>query len=476
MGTQRRASQGRANQGRANAVQIEIPFGPHTYTVSQLGAELRALLGEAFPGAWVTGEVQRLRESRNGHVFFELVEKGRGDEVVGKLEAVIWRTDFLRVRRELAGAGQRLAEGLEVRCLAQPDFYAPTGRLQLTVRDVDPVFSLGLLTRRRQETLDALAAAGLLERNKALPLPDVPLAIGLVTSHGSAAYHDFLATLRESGLGFRVWLVHAAVQGREAERDVPGALLAAARMPVDCVVLVRGGGARAELAVFDSRRIAEAIATLRVPVLTGLGHEIDLAVADLVAHSAVKTPTGVAELLVRRAEAAERRLETIAAGLAGCAEERLRRAGEGLGRAERGIAGAAARVARESARVGEAARLLGALAAQRLRHAGAGVERAAAAVAQSAPRLLQRRAREGRALADAIARRAPGQLRRADERCAALARVAAQLSPERVLSRGFSITRTAAGRVLRAPGDASPGERLVTQLAAGTVTSRVEEP
>ena len=282
------AAGGQASGAPGSAtLQIEIPFGPHTYSVSQLGAELKLFLAEAFPGVWVAGEVQRLRESRNGHVFFELVEKGRGDEVVGKLDAVLWRTDHLRVRRELARAGQQLAEGVEVRCLAQPDFYTPTGRLQLTVREIDPVFSLGLMARRRQETLDALAAAGLLERNKALVLPPVPISIGLVTSHGSAAFHDFLATLRDSGFAFRVYLVHVAVQGREAERDVPGALRAAAALPVDCVVLVRGGGARAELAVFDSHRIAEAIATLRVPVLTGLGHEIDLAVADLVAHAAV---------------------------------------------------------------------------------------------------------------------------------------------------------------------------------------------
>lgn len=465
----------RGGAPRHHAVQIEIQFGPNTYTVSQLGAELRLVLGEAFAGVWVAGEVQRLRESRNGHVFFELVEKGRGDEVVGKLEAVIWRTDFQRVRRELQRAGQRLAEGVAVRCFAQADFFPPGGRLQLTVREVDPVFSAGLMAQRRQETLEALAAAGLLERNKALTLPAVPMAIGLVTSQGSAACHDFLATLRESGLGFRVWLVHAAVQGREAERDVPAALRAAAGLPVDCVALVRGGGARSELAVFDSRRIAEAIATLRVPVLTGLGHEIDLAVADLVAHSAVKTPTGAAELLVRRVEAAERQLAATSDGLTRCAEHRLRLAREELGRAEREVSRGAARIARERARVGEAGRLLGTLAGERLRHAGRGVERAGAALAAAAPRVLQRRRRELRQLVTAVARTAPLPARRAAERCAALERIAAQLAPERVLARGFSITRTAGGALLRSAAEAHPGERLLTQLADGTVGSRVEE-
>jgi exodeoxyribonuclease VII large subunit len=456
-------------------LQLGIQFGPHTYTVSQLGNELRMVLGEAFPGVWVMGEVQRLRESRNGHVFFELVEKGHGDEVVGKLEAVIWRTDHQRLRRDLQRAGQRLSEGMEVRCLAQPDFYAPGGRLQLTVREVDPVFSLGMLARRRQETLDALATAGLIERNKGLQLPAVPIAIGLVTSHGSAAFHDFTATLRESGFAFRVFLVHAAMQGREAERDVPAALRAAAALAVDCVVLVRGGGARSELAVFDSRSIAEAIAGLRVPVLTGLGHEIDLAVADLVAHSAVKTPTGVAELLVRRVEGAERQVSTLADGLLRCTEARLRDAREAFGRAERGVSAATARVARERDRLDDATRLLRALATQRLRHAGAGLDRAAGRAAAATPRILERRGRLLAQLADGLVRAAPLPLRRATERRAALERLAAQLAPDRVLARGFSITRDASGKALRRPAQARTGDVLRTELAEGTLSSRVEE-
>src|SRR5581483_3981355 len=244
----------------------QLPLRLHTYTVAELGDEIRAFLGEAFPGVWVSGEVQRLRPSRNGHLYFELVEKGQGDQIVGKLDAVIWRTDLQRLKKELQTTGQELVEGIEVRCLAGVEFYPPGGRMQLCVRELDALFSLGLLARRRQETLAFLAEAGLLERNRALPLSPVPLRIGLVTSHGSAAFHDFVTTLRDSGYCFEVTLVHAAVQGPLAEREVASALRALARLGVDCAVLVRGGGARSDLAAFDSRRIAEAIARLPVPV------------------------------------------------------------------------------------------------------------------------------------------------------------------------------------------------------------------
>ena len=119
------------------------------------------MLVDSFAGLWVAGEVQRARPSQRGHLYFELVEKGRGDRIVGKLDAVLWRTAHQRVRRTLAASGLEIADGHQIRCWARVDFYGPAGRLQLIVQDVDPLFTLGLLERRRRETLAALAAAGL---------------------------------------------------------------------------------------------------------------------------------------------------------------------------------------------------------------------------------------------------------------------------------------------------------------------------
>src|SRR6185295_15972800 len=313
-----------------------LPLFEPTYSVSQLCGEVRDFLGEAFPSVWVVGEAQRVRPSARGHVYFELVEKGERDEIVGKLDAVIWKTDFAKVQRLLAASEQRLTDGVQVRCRASLDFYAPSGRLQLCVREVDPAFTLGLLERRRRETLAALTAAGLLERNRSLPLADLPLSIALITSRGSAAYHDFLSGLAESGYGFRVLFVHAAMQGREAEREVVFALRALAGTRVDCAVLIRGGGSRTDLAAFDSRAIAEAIAHAPFPVLTGLGHEIDQAIADLAAHTCFKTPTKVAEFLVERVARADQELEDLRRGLLREALEPLRAGREALGRAEPG--------------------------------------------------------------------------------------------------------------------------------------------
>ena len=333
---------------------------------------------------WVAGEVARCKQGARGHVYFELIEKGEHDSIVGKLDAVIWNADFQRVKRMLAATGQRLADGVQIRCRGNLDFYGAAGRLQLTIREVDPAFTLGLLELRRRETLAALEAAGLMARNRALALPELPLALALVTSEGSAAYHDFLSGLRESGYGFRVLFVHAAVQGRDSEREVVSALrtLAALQattartattainaMRIDCAVLIRGGGSKTDLAAFDSRAIAEAIALAPFPVLTGLGHEIDRSIADLVAHTALKTPTKVAEFLVGRVARLDDAVEELRRALRRDALAPLARAREALGRAERGVSLARLRLAGAGAHVEEHARTLARLGRSALRAA-----------------------------------------------------------------------------------------------------------
>lgn len=472
------------------------PLDP-TYTVSALCDEVRTFLGEAFSSLWVAGEVQRFRESQRGHVYFELVEKDAADGVCGKLEAVIWARDWQRVRRALAASGQRVEEGTAIRCRGGIDFYGVGGRLQLVVRDVDPVFTLGMLERRRRETLAALEAAGLLDSNRALPLPEPPLSIALVTSHGSAAYHDFLATLGESGYGFRVLSIHASVQGQRAEREIVSALALAGGSGADCVVLIRGGGARSDLAVFDSRGVAEAVARSPLPVLTGLGHEIDEAIADRVAHLASKTPTKVAELLVERVARCDRAAAELAAGLARAARERLRAGREALGRAERGVALGRTRLAAAAERLEERARRLARATDRLLVHAAARRRELGRRLALAAPRLPAREARRAERLARRLATAAPrlavrdrraaealahrlsvlGQLRlrAAAARVGDLDRLVRQLAPQRMLARGFSITRDAAGRALTDPARVAVGDAISTELAGGGLTSRVEK-
>ncbi len=451
-----------------------------TYRVSELGQALENFLGEAFSGLWVGGEVQRPFLSRNGHLYFQLVEKGPAQRVIGSVSAVIFRNDLLRVRRFLRAAGVNLEDGQSLRCLGRVGFYAPQGQLQLIVNEVDPLFALGALAHKRKQTLMALAQAGLLDANAGLELPAVPLALGVVTSAQSAAAEDLLATLRSSGYRFSVTLIDTAVAGQRAEHQVTLAIarldraVRSGRLRLDAYVLVRGGGARSDLQVFDSPRIAEAVARAERPVLTGLGHEIDQAIADRVAHRAFKTPTGVAEFLCQRVAAEEARLEHLrrqllqaarrravdarraeadARGRLRLSGQRLLRAGDRLHHlAERLSASSRLRLDRALRDASDLGRRLGTTWPRRL-------ERAEAARRQRAQRLVE------------VARaRTVAERRRLD----ATARLCAELSPERVLARGFSLTRDHAGRIVRSSAEVAAGDLLRTALSAGFIDSRVE--
>jgi exodeoxyribonuclease VII large subunit len=452
-----------------------FPLLEPTYSVAQLCGEVKEFLGEAFSSVWVVGEAQRVRPSGRGHVYFELIEKGDRDEIVGKLDAVIWKGDFLKIQRLLAASEQKLVDGVQVRCRGSLDFYAPSGRLQLCVREVDPAFTLGLLERRRRETLAALAAAGLLERNRALPFADLPFSIALITSHGSAAYHDFLSGLVESGYGFRVLFFHAAMQGRESEREVVSALAALAGLPIDCAVLIRGGGSRTDLAAFDSRAIAEAIARAPFPVLTGLGHEIDQSIADLTAHTAFKTPTKVAEFLIERIARADAGVEELRRRLLREAMEPLRAGREALGRAERGVSLARMRLNAAGGRIDEHARTLARLGRSALRDAERRGDALRGRLVELAPRRLAAAGRERLRAGERIAGAGRAQVREATATLQGVERLCRQLAPERTLERGFSLTRDAAGRLVRHPAQARPGDTVTTRVAGGDFKSRVEE-
>lgn len=320
-----------------------------TYTVGELTAAINRQLRSGFgAGVWVTGEISGRRDS-GAHTYFSLVEDLDGSK------ATLSVSLFANVKRTitpmLAANRLELTDGTKVRVFGTLDVYAPSGRLSLKVSAFDPTFTLGDITAARDAVLARLAAADLLDANARVSMPMVPLRIGLVTSVDSAAWHDFIDEITRSGHGFHVIAVDARVQGDQAEEMVAAGIGTVVSHGVDVVVVIRGGGARNDLAAFDTEGIARAIATCPVPVITGVGHEIDRTVADEVAHTALKTPTACADWLVDRVsafvEGVESRAATVAArthaAVARSAErlrsrtERLSKASHALDRATRGI-------------------------------------------------------------------------------------------------------------------------------------------
>jgi exodeoxyribonuclease VII large subunit len=450
-----------------------------TYSVVQLNSMVGEAVRRAQPEElWVKGEVQNLR-TRNGHTYFKLVEKaGQSERIQGRLDVALFKDDAPKVRKALKEVpGAALGDDVEVRIKGRVRIYPPTGQYQLVMSGIDPVFTVGRLAANRDRVLRTLDAEGLLGANARLQLAPVPLRVGLITSRGSAAYHDFVDELLRSPYAWRVGVVDVAVQSAGAAQRIKWALGQLSQHRVDVVVIARGGGSRADLAPFDTELVARAIAAMDVPVITGVGHEIDRSVADEVSWSACKTPTACAQLLVGRVDAFVGALDHASHQVAARARQRMAVAGRELEHAaHRARRSATAAVAREHTRLDRAHGRLDELARRRTVDLGAHLDTCARRLAE----LGRRATRDRRTVLDVrereLATHAQHHLSRAELRLARSEGIVRALDPRRVLERGYSITRDADGRVVRHAADVGVGTQIQTELAEGRVVSRVEEP
>ncbi|MCU1454400.1 MAG: xseA [Acidimicrobiales bacterium] len=427
-----------------------------TWKVAELAAHLSRLMAGAFPDdLWVEGQIRNLSRAPNGHVYFQLTDPvAAGAAPTSQLGVVLLQAERRHVNELLmrAGGAVRMDDGIEVRIAGRLRWWSPRGTVQLRMTSIDPEFTLGRLTADRDRTLAALAAAGLLTANAALPFPAVPLRVGLVTSDGSAAHADFLAELGASGYAFTVRLADARTQGAGSEPSIVAALERLAREPLDVVALVRGGGARTDLVAFDTERVARAIAAMAVPVLTGIGHEIDRSIADEVAHTSFKTPTAVAAALVDRVRAFLTGVDDLWAATARVAVQRLD--------------GAEALVAERSRRVARSAD-------RALAHHAAVIDAAPGRLGRGTTRGLDRQSARLEALTERVLAGAGRWLDRSERDVVALDLRLRAHDVDRALRRGWSITRDAAGRVVRSVDQVPAGATMQTQVADGILTSQV---
>jgi exodeoxyribonuclease VII large subunit len=258
---------------------------------------LQPYIGKLF---WVKAEISSGRE-RGGSFYCDLVETSDSGEIIAQMRCTIWSRDLANIRKKFRDYDLDLIldDGTVVglRCSIQ---YSPRYGLSLKVFDADPTFALGELELKKKEILDRLKKEGLLEPNKKLFVPTLPIKIGLITSKNSAAANDFIKTLRQSAFGFRIYLADSIVQGNQTEKSVINAMGLLEKLKLELVVIIRGGGSKTELFSLDNEEIARNIAAYKYPVWTGIGHEIDVSILDHVANRFFKTPTAVAEELVAR--------------------------------------------------------------------------------------------------------------------------------------------------------------------------------
>lgn len=450
-----------------------------TYTVAELTRRIGRALDDAFPDdVWVTGEISGLNRSR-GHVYFELVDPSDepGQPTSALLSVALFKMNKDVVNRTLKREGfARMENGVRVRIRCAVSFTERNGRLQLRMTGIDPAYTLGQQAVDRERVLRALRAEGLVGRNAQLDLPLVPLRVGLVTSAGSAAYHDFVHEIESSGYAFHVHFVDAKVQGVGAAEQVMRALRHLARLDLDVIALVRGGGSRADLVTFDGEQLARTIARLEVPVLTGVGHEVDRGIADDVAHTAYKTPTACAVALVNAVrtfrddvEALWHEIDRVAQAILREHHDDLRVNARACARSVRAaLRGASTDADNVAARVAREATHTLTRAEQRIerrRDRSAGAAREHVARGQSRLEQAQHRVRT----------RAPRELTSAQRQLDLTEARLRALDPTRLLARGWTITRRDDGALVRSVHDIVPGATMVTRLVDGELHSVAQQ-
>ena len=406
--------------------------GEATLSVREFIKLVNGALNRGFGGGvWVQGEVSKWRVIGQ-NAYCQLVEN-EGTRTLGTLELSFFNQNLARVMKTLRDHRVAMKDGIKVRVFGRPNVWDQAGKFSLVVTSIDPRFTLGDMQASRDAVIKKLKAAGLYDENRQRELAEMPLRVGVITSVGTAAWHDVMSRFEASNLPFQLKVANVRVQGEVAVGPIVDALWAlGSRDDIDAIMMIRGGGSKTDLACFDAEQIAAAIAQCPLPVLTGIGHEIDVSIADEVAHRNFTTPTACAAFLIDRV------LELVSG--AESAWDSIAR----LGRTQLDLA--------ES-------RLLERAGNIRTRAIGA-VERENAKLAVAAHR---------------VAARPLVVLASAEQGLASLEARTRLLDPVNTMARGWSITRAADGSTIRSAAQAKPGDKLVTIVGDGTISSTVAE-
>lgn len=453
--------------------------GCETLSLYELNATIRATLQHTMSGIYrVIAEISELRVASNGHCYLELVQKeSGGHSIVAKARAMIWRNIYVATSTAFERAtGQLLGVGIKVLVEVKVDFHELYG-YSLQVVGIDPSYTLGDLAQRRRAIIRQLEEDGVIDLNKELPLPQVIRRVAIISSKTAAGFGDFCNQLEQSSFDFDVKLFPAIMQGDRVEASVIEALnnIAAQAEQWDVVVIIRGGGATTDLHGFDNYLLAANVAQFPLPVFTGIGHERDDTIVDLVAHTRFKTPTAVAAYLIERRQGEADRLAAL--------QQRLAEA------VNRHLVACNHRIDEVAARIQLSATRLIAQKHQEYAHLSHRYELAATrSVSRERERLYRTSARMEMAVLRSLQLAGqqldvyPQRLRLAvnhllqqqHTRHEQLVRALRLAGPDRILALGFSITFSN-GKPVRNAAELQPGDELVTRMYHGEVKSIVKE-
>lgn len=435
-------------------------------SVTRLVREARAVLEGSFPLLWVQGEISNLSRPASGHLYFSLKDE------LSQVRCALFRNERLRLRFDPAN-GQMVLGRVRV------SLYEPRGDFQLIVEHLEPAGE-GALRQAFEWLKQKLALEGLFDAAHKVPLPRFPRQVGVITSPSGAALRDVLSVLRRRHSGLGVILYPAQVQGAGAVEELIRALrIANQRAECDVLILCRGGGSLEDLMAFNDEGLARALFASRIPVVTGIGHEIDFSIADFVADHRAPTPSAAAELVspnraewLHRLTALDQRGYRAMRLLLHRLESRRQQLDQRLARGH-----PRQRLQQGSQRLDELERRLANSLSARLHATRVRLEAAAARLAGQQPGArLEHSRRQMRTLHERLILAMARQRQAAQQRLSRNLELINALSPLATLSRGYSLTRLEADhRILRRSDQVAPGDCIRTSLALGSLLSRVEQ-
>lgn len=432
------------------------------YTVTRLNREVRAVIEGNFGAVWLEGEISNLARPASGHWYFTLKDPS------AQVRCAMFRMRAQQVRF-------RVTDGAQVLVYARVGMYEPRGEFQLVVENMEPAGE-GLLRAKFEQLKKKLAAEGLFESAAKRPLPAWPRAVGVVTSATGAALRDIVHVLGRRNPGVPIVVYPCAVQGAAAVPDIVAAIAAAnRRAEVEVLIVGRGGGSLEDLWAFNEEAVVRAVRASVIPVVSGIGHEIDFTLTDFAADVRAATPSAAAEICAPDRADVLRRFALLEARLARAAEHQLALAGSRLNGALARLRHPGRRLEEHAQRLDELTRRLpqalhGLLALRRSRLA-----QASAALAAATPaRRLQLYAERLRAQQLRLHAVMPAYLERRRARLRETERTLHAVSPAATLERGYAIVRTENGDIARDAAQFTPGARLDAQLARGRVGAVVD--
>ncbi|MBR2103944.1 MAG: exodeoxyribonuclease VII large subunit [Bacteroidales bacterium] len=297
------------------------PIPDQAISLYGLTTLIRRTIDQGLPSAYiVVAEIQSLSVNRSGHAYLDLVEKSEGgDQIIAQARATIWASQFRMIRAYFESTtGRQLQSGIKIMVKAKVTFHEIYG-LSLNITDILPEYTAGEIAMQRQRTINQLKSEGVFDMNKGLALPRLVQRIAVISSATAAGYGDFVKQLQGNQYGYKFFttLFEASVQGDGAASSIIQQLdiIAELRDQYDCVAIIRGGGSKTDLACFDQLSICQHVCQFPLPVITGIGHDRDESIADLVANTPLKTPTAVAQFLIDRAHGCEMAVDAKAAAI-----------------------------------------------------------------------------------------------------------------------------------------------------------------